>query len=232
MPLRSSTREEIAEVAVEREQLEAHLLRPGAVGVADIIGRRQADRDEVGRRRARRAACPRSAPAARASIAPSSSGEARNAAASPAARAKRPAPTGLPPPSIGMTCALAAQNGGGSSAGARRGDRRGDRRVGPRRRCRHGRVRQVGRELACRPSTSAGRRRGRSSSPPRGPCPRPRRSAGGPLRLHQLAERRHAQVERRDLVVRSRSSPARSRPRRNRPSCRRAAATDRPRCWR
>src|SRR3990170_5427926 len=54
--------------------------------------------------------------AASARVAPSNAGEERNARASPAARAKVPAPTGLPPPSIGTTRDLAVHRGGGTSA--------------------------------------------------------------------------------------------------------------------
>jgi len=42
--------EEIAQLAVELEQLQAHLLPFGAEGVADIIRRRQADREDIGSR--------------------------------------------------------------------------------------------------------------------------------------------------------------------------------------
>jgi len=41
--------QEITNLAVELEQLEAHLLALGAVGVPDVIRRRQADREDVGR---------------------------------------------------------------------------------------------------------------------------------------------------------------------------------------
>jgi hypothetical protein len=44
--------EEAAEVLVEVEELQAHLCALGAVAVADIIGRREADREEVGAARA------------------------------------------------------------------------------------------------------------------------------------------------------------------------------------
>src|SRR3954453_6737342 len=39
--------EEVAELAVELQELQAHLLPAGTIGVADIVGCRQADREEV-----------------------------------------------------------------------------------------------------------------------------------------------------------------------------------------
>src|SRR5215210_5082720 len=56
-------------------------------------------------------------PAASASTAPSNAGEARNPAASPAVRANRPSPTGLPPPSIATGAAFSEQIAGGTNGG-------------------------------------------------------------------------------------------------------------------
>src|SRR3546814_6899283 len=47
-PGRVELREEIAEFAVETHHLQAHFAALGAEAVADIVGRRQADDQEVG----------------------------------------------------------------------------------------------------------------------------------------------------------------------------------------
>src|SRR3546814_3434973 len=47
-PRRVEPREEVAELAVEPRHLEAHLAAFGAGAMADIVGRRQADDEEVG----------------------------------------------------------------------------------------------------------------------------------------------------------------------------------------
>ena len=148
-------------------------------------------------------------------------GDARNPAESPAARANRPPPTGLPPPSIGTTCALPRRRRR-VERGRGCGDRRGDRRVGPTHGCRDSRASQVRLEFVAGPipalvgDVATHHHRGAVLARHRDV------EASGPLALHQVAERRHAQMERRDLVVESRSCPARFRPPRNRQSCRRA----------
>ena len=73
--------EELAERAVERHHLDAHLAAAGAERVSDIIGRRQADGEQVGRLGRGRDASRRAGPTASARIWVSKSGEARKRAA-------------------------------------------------------------------------------------------------------------------------------------------------------
>ena len=152
-------------------------------------------------------------------MSPSNSGDARNAAGFARRAGKAPSPTGLPPPSIGSTRALAGQNGGGCSGAAARRALPPPLRWPAARRGTATPARSV--TNCCRPNTSAGRPCGRPSSPRRDPCPRPRRCgcrASAPSSSSPSVGT--FRCSRRDRVGDRRACRARARPRRNRPSCR------------
>ena len=221
-PARVEQREEVADLAVEVEKLQAHLLPFGAVGVADIIGRRQADREDIGR-----------GPTPEPHLVDQAGGERQRAAVELGRCAERGlVARGAREPAPADRLAPAFDRERPAPWPGRRQAVRAARPVAPaRRRPRHSpsarpagwKPRRGRSRTSCRSSTSAGRRCDRSSSPRRGPCPR-RRRCGSPASAPSPARRASEPA---DGLARpcscSTSCRARARPRRNRRSCRSAA---------
>ena len=114
--------EEIAEIAVERVELKAHFGTAAAIAVADVIGRAEADGDDIAGGSLASPISPISR-AASASVMPSNAGVERKARASPAARAKRPAADGELAVADRDVRALETQSAGKSQRQAGRGDK-------------------------------------------------------------------------------------------------------------
>ena len=108
--------EEVAELAVELEQLEAHLLALGAIGVADIIGGGQADRDDVGIARVRPSFISWISPRASASIGAVEFGRGAERRCVAGSAREAAGANGLAAAlDRDRRCDFASQNGGGSS---------------------------------------------------------------------------------------------------------------------